>query len=583
MKHLPLSVALFALLVPGARAADRPNVVLVVTDDQGYGDLGAHGNPIVRTPNLDAMAKRSAVLTNFYVSPVCTPTRASLMTGRYNYRTRAIDTYRGRAMMDPGEVTVARLLRDAGYATGIFGKWHLGDTYPLRAMDKGFDEALVHRGGGIGQPSDPPGGEGKYADPVLFRNGKQVAMKGYCTDVYFSEGMKWADSAADKGKPFFLYLATNAPHAPYTDVPPDKLAYYQKQDISPERFPKTDGHAPPAKLNADTLARVYAMIENIDDNVGRLFAWLDRRKLTENTLVIFITDNGPATVGYNAGYRGHKSDVYEGGLRSPFFAHWPKRLKAGTKVDRIAAHIDVLPTLLDACGVAPPKGLKIDGLDLLPLLEGRAGDWPDRALFFQAHRGDEPVPYHNCAVRAQEWKLVRNSGFGREKPADEKPAFELFDMKADPFEKSDVAAKHPEVVARLKKDYDAWFKDVSGTRPDNYAPPRILLGTAHEDPVVLTRQDWRGADWGPKANGHWEVRVTEAGEYDVTLLFKPRDEATTVRLAIGEVKSSQKAEAEAKSVVFRGLRLPKGAARLTATVGEGDKLSGVMFVEVSRR
>jgi arylsulfatase A-like enzyme len=578
MKFSFLAAAL--LLAPlAARAADRPSVVLVVSDDQGYGDLGAHGNPIVRTPNLDAMAKRGAALTNFYVSPVCTPTRASLMTGRYNYRTRAIDTYRGRAMMDPAEVTVAQLLHEAGYATGIFGKWHLGDTYPLRAMDKGFDEALVHRGGGIGQPSDPPGGEGKYTDPVLFRNGKQVATKGYCTDVFFREGMKWADGAVEKGKPFFLYLPTNAPHGPYNDVPADKLAYYKKQDISPGRFPKTDGHPLPARLDANTLARTYAMIENIDDNVGRLFAWLDKRGLTENTLVIFFTDNGPATAGYNAGYRGQKADVYEGGLRTPFFAQWPKRLKAGTKSDRIAAHIDVLPTLLDACGAAPPKGLKIDGLDLLPLLEGRAGDWPDRALFFQAHRGDEPAAYHNCAVRTQEWKLVRNSGFGREKPPAGEPVFELFDMKGDPFEKTDVAAKHPDIVARLKKKYDEWFKDVSGTRPDNYAPPRILLGTPHENPVVLTRQDWRGADWGPKAVGHWEVRVTEAGEYDITLLFKPREEAATASLAIGDVKATGKVEAGAKSVVFRGVKLPKGDARLTATVGE----LGVMFVEVSRR
>jgi arylsulfatase/arylsulfatase A len=578
MKHAFLAAAL--LLAPlAACAADRPNIVLVLTDDQGYGDLGANGNPIVRTPNLDAMAKRSAVLNNFYVSPVCTPTRASLMTGRYNYRTRAIDTYRGRAMMDPAEVTVAQLLHDAGYATGIFGKWHLGDTYPLRPMDKGFDESLVIRGGGIGQPSDPPGGEGKYTDPILFRNGKQVAMKGYCTDVYFTEGMKWADAAIDKKQPFFLYLPSNAPHGPYNDVPADKLAYYKKRDISPGAFPKTDGWPTPASLNADTLARVYSMIENIDDNVGRLFAWLDERGLTENTLVIYFTDNGEATIGYNGGLRGYKSDVYEGGIKSPFFAQWPKRLKAGTKSDRIAAHIDVLPTLLAACGAARPKGLKIDGLDLLPLLEGRAGNWPDRALFFQAHRGDEPVAYHNCAVRTQDWKLVRNSGFGREKPPAGEPVFELFDMKNDPFEKVNVAAKRPEIVARLKKQYDEWFKDVGSTRPDNYAPPRILLGTPHENPVVLTRQDWRGADWGPKAVGHWEVRATEAGEYDVTLIFTPQREAVTAQLVVGEVKATAKVEAGAKSVVFRGVKLPKGDARLSATVGE----AGAMFVEVSRR
>ncbi|HEX5270858.1 MAG TPA: hypothetical protein VFW33_10240, partial [Gemmataceae bacterium] len=225
------------------------------------------------------------------------------------------------------------------------------------------------------------------------------------------------------------------------------------------------------------------------------------------------------------------------------------------------------------------EGLKIDGLDLLPLLEGRAGDWPDRALFFQAHRGDEPVAYHNCAVRTQDWKLVRNSGFGREKPPPGEPVFELFDMRNDPYEQTDVAAKNPQIVAGLRKRYDEWFKDVSSTRPDNYAPPRILLGTPHENPVVLTRQDWRGADWTPKAVGHWEVSVTQPGEYDVTLIFKPQEKAATARLAVGDIKGAAPVEGGAKSVVLRGLKLPKGDARLTATVGE----LGVMFVEVSRR
>ena len=412
-------------------AQSKPNVVLIMTDDQGYGDLGVHGNPIVKTPHIDAMAGRSAVLKNFYVSPVCTPTRASLMTGRYNYRTRAIDTFRGRAMMDSSEVTVAEILRDADYATGIFGKWHLGDTYPLRAMDQGFEESLVIRGGGIGQPSDPPGGEGKYTDPMLFRNGTAVAMPGYCTDIYFTEGMKWAESAAGKGRPFFMYLPTNAPHGPFDDVPREWLEYYKKQTIAPDRFPATPGHAVPKNLNSETLARVYAMISNIDDNVGRLFEWLDRQKLTERTLVIFMTDNGEATAGYNAGLRGHKSDVYEGGVRSPFFAHWPGKLEPGVASDTVAAHIDVLPTILEACGVTLPPGLKLDGRSVWPLLRREPVKMKDRFLFVQSHRGDEPVLYHNFAVRTQRWKLVHNSGFGQERLPDRPIKLELFDMTND--------------------------------------------------------------------------------------------------------------------------------------------------------
>src|SRR5205085_6333036 len=262
-------VALGASLAPAiahGQAAARPNIVLIMTDDEGYGELGVHGNPIIRTPNIDAMAKMSAVLPNFYVSPACTPTRASLMTGRYNYRTRAIDTFRGRAMMDTSETTIAEMLRGAGYATGIFGKWHLGDCYPMRAIDQGFEMALVHRGGGIGQPSDPPGAEDKYTDPMLFRNGEAEQCKGYCTDVYFTEGLKWADKAASGGKPFFLYLPTNCPHGPFGDVPQDKYEFHKQRKITAEQFPKTEGNPVPRNMDSDTQARVQAMIEDIDDN-----------------------------------------------------------------------------------------------------------------------------------------------------------------------------------------------------------------------------------------------------------------------------------------------------------------------------
>jgi arylsulfatase A-like enzyme len=560
----------------------RPNVILIMTDDQGYGDIGVNGNPILKTPALDTMAAQSARIEYFYVCPVCTPTRASLMTGRYNYRTRAIDTYRGRAMMDPGEVTIADILRGAGYATGIFGKWHLGDNYPMRPQDKGFDEVLVHRGGGIAQPGDPPGGEGKYTDPVLFRNGKTAPMKGYCTDVYFTEGMKWAESAGSRGRPFFLYLATNAPHGPYHDVPPDKYEYYKKQVISPDRFPATPGHPIARNLNADNLARVYAMISNIDDNVGRLFAWLDKQKLKDNTLVIFLTDNGEASVGYNAGLRGRKSDVYEGGIRTPFFVCWPGRLQPRKVTDHIAAHIDVLPTILEACGVCLPQGLKIDGRSILSLLKGQSVDWTDRTLFFQSHRGDHPVLYHNCAVRTERWKLVHNSGFGKEQFTGD-PKFELFDMVHDPYETRDVAADHRDIVEDLKHRYEAWFADVSSTRPDNYAPPRICLGTAHEDPTVLTRQDWRGANWSTNDCGHWEVLVTQPGRYDVKLLFKPLGKPGKAQFKLGQTQAERDIAPRDGSAVLEGVELPAGPANLEAWVIDGPKRAGVMFVEVSRR
>ena len=581
-----LLISIAAVLLPlagqAAEASIRPNVILIMTDDQGYGDLGVHGNPIIRTPHIDALAKESATLKYFYVSPVCTPTRACLMTGRYNYRTRAIDTFRGRAMMDPAEVTVAEMLKEAGYATGIFGKWHLGDCYPMRAIDQGFEMALVHRGGGIGQPSDPPGAEGKYTDAVLFRNGVAEPMKGYCTDVYFTEGMKWAATVAAKNQPFFLYLPTNCPHGPFDDVPPEKLAYYQQQSIVAGRFPEVKGGLAIGKMDVDVQARVYAMIENVDDNVGRLVAWLRESKLEQNTLVIWITDNGRATPGYNAGLRGTKSTVYEGGIRSPFFAYWPGRLKAGEASDRIAAHIDLTPTILDYCGVPTPPRHHFDGRSLRPLLDRQEYAWPPRTLFTQSHRGDEPVQYHNFAVRTQKWKLVNASGFGSEKLPPSGPMYELFDMNSDPYETRDVAAAEPKIVAELKKRYEAWFADVSSTRPDNYAPGRAILGSDHEPTTVLTRQDWRGAGWGPLEVGYWDVGVLKPAQFNIKLIFAPADKPRTVHFRLGETATEAAVPANATEVTLDGITLKTGG-KLEAWLEGGEQKTGMRFVEITKQ
>ncbi|MCP4861959.1 MAG: sulfatase-like hydrolase/transferase, partial [Planctomycetes bacterium] len=247
--------------------AAAPNVIVIMTDDQGWGDFGFHGNPVLQTPALDGFAASATRLNTFYVHPVCTPTRSALMTGRYPQRTRAFDTWVGRAMMDPQEVTVAEVLRGSGWATGIFGKWHLGDCYPMRAMDQGFDESLVHLGGGIGQPADPEGGEGKYTDPILFHNGEAQQMDGYCTDIYFDEALAWITEQSQKDKPFFAYIPTNAPHGPFHDVPEQLLKKYQEMDLAPAFAQPQGGHSLPKDFNADRLARIFAMIENVDQNV----------------------------------------------------------------------------------------------------------------------------------------------------------------------------------------------------------------------------------------------------------------------------------------------------------------------------
>ncbi len=563
----------------------RPNVILIITDDQGYGDFGSKGNPIIQTPNLDAMAERSAQMTNYYVSPVCAPTRACLMTGRYNYRTRAIDTYIGRAMMEPEEVTLAEMLKRGGYSTGLFGKWHLGDNAPMRPQDQGFDKVLMHRGGGIGQPSDPPGGEGKYTDPILFHNGEEKAIQGYCTDIYFDFAMQWMEQNVQQGKPFFTYLATNAPHGPYDDVPQELYEMYKSMDLSSDQFPQDNGHPLPDDQNTDRLARIFAMITNVDHNVGRLFDKLEELNQLDNTLVLFMVDNGPNTRRYVAGMMGMKSNVYEGGVRSPLFLHWPGTLKADKRSDRVVAHIDIAPTILDAMGVPAPSDVKMDGRSFWPLLTQESPDWPDRHIVIQAHRGDEPVQYHNFLIRNQEWKLLHDSGFGKEN-FDGEPQFELYNMQSDPLEMNNVASEHPEIVAELKQAYDSWFADVSSTRPDNFVPPRIHIGTPQENPVVLTRQDWRhtkGRPWAPDSNGYWMLHVAKEGTYDVRLRSKNLPDGGTAELELGAQTLKKTFTQNQTELMFENIELQQGDLDLQANLTINGEIRGPWQVDVFKQ
>lgn len=534
---LPKPPALLAALLVGALGAapgtaqqTRPNVVLVMTDDQGYGDFSCAGNPVLETPRLDAFAKQCPKVDRFYVSPVCSPTRACLMTGRYNYRTKVVDTWIGRSMMAPSEVTIAERLKTAGYATGIFGKWHLGDCYPLRPIDQGFDESLVHRGGGLAQPSEPLANERRYTDPILLRNGVEEKTKGYCTDVYFQNAERFIERAVAKQQPFFAYVATNAPHGPFHDVPQAPYEKYKQRDMS--KIQRSEDTRKSKGAKPDVLARTFAMIENVDQNFGRLLDRLDELGVSDNTLVIFLTDNGPVWGRHVAGLRGYKSSVYEGGIRSPLWVRWPGKLRPETRVKPIAAHIDLLPTICEAAGVSPTEDQagdrnKLDGKSLLPLLRGTTANWPERTLFLQTHRGNVPHDEHNFAVITDRWKLLRNSGFGKQKPADGHP-FELYDLQADPGEQRNLATasmRMADTIDVLRMQYAEWFRDVSSTRPDNYAPPRIHVGTEHEKQTVLTRQDWRAGDgvgWGHK--GAWLLHTEEACKLNVTIVFhKPRD------------------------------------------------------------
>lgn len=563
--------------------ADRPNVIIIMSDDQGGGDYGFLGNSVIRTPELDAMRERSGLLSRFYVSPVCAPTRASLMTGRYNYRTRCIDTYVGRAMMDTDEITMAELLRDAGYRTGIYGKWHLGDNYPMRPMDQGFQNSLVHRGGGIGQPSDPIGAEGKYTDPTLIRNGQEVPMKGYCTDIYFDAAMDFISSTAATDQPFFTYIATNAPHGPFHDVPPDLYEEYRNVDFTPILV-KTLG---PKQLQAesDKLARIAAMITNIDENVGRLFHKLDALGLTDNTIVLYLNDNGPNTMRYVGDMRGMKSHVDDGGIRSPLLFHWPARVQPGHQSDALCAHIDVLPTILEACGVDAPTDRALDGRSFLPLLTGDSTNWPTRQIVLQTHRGDEPHQYHHFAIHEDPWKLVHPSGFGRTMFPEE-PQLQLYHLGDDPRQQNEVSAQFPEVFQRLRSGYESWFRDVSSTRPDNYDPPRIVIGTDLEPRSVLTRQDWRhrlGRPWAPDSHGVWLLEAPEAEDYEIEVIVRKDHPAALATIVVGEVTQTLVIPAGQRRDHKAPLSLPAGRMTLDVSLNVDGKMSGPHQVILTRR
>lgn len=528
-----------AAVASSLAAARRPNVILIMSDDQGYGDLSLHGNPHLQTPNIDRIGREGVQFTQFQVCPVCSPTRASLMTGRYNYRTGIVDTFKGRSMMDPREQTAAEIFRAAGYRTGIFGKWHLGDNYPMRAHDQGFTESLVHGGGGLSQPSDPPPGN-HYFDPTLLRNGKFEKTQGYCTDIFFREAVQFIER--HQARPFFLYIPTNAPHTP--------LEIDQKYV---EPFSNSG-------LN-ETTQKVYAMVRNLDENIGRLLDTIKRTGIEPDTILIFMTDNGPQQPRYVAGMRGLKGTVYQGGIRVPFFLRWPAKVTAGSKVDRIAAHIDVLPTLLEACAIRPSKPPAFDGRSLFPLLTGKTAGWPDRVLHAQWHRGDQPELFRSHAARSQRWKLVNG--------------VELYDLESDPAEARDVAKSNPAIVAKMRAETEAWFKDVSATR-GGYAPPRIYLGTEHENPVLLTRQDRRDDPAG------WAVDVRTRARYEITLICSPAPAAGEASCMIGTITKTAPVAAGASRCVLEPFSLPPGPGLLAAVVRAGGAPLEVLYVEVRK-
>jgi arylsulfatase A-like enzyme len=543
--------------MPQSDTLKRPNVVLLLTDDQGYGDLGCHGNPVIKTPQLDKLFAQSVRLTNFHVDPTCSPTRSALMTGRYSSRTGVWHTVMGRSLLRKDEVTMADMFAANGYRTGIFGKWHLGDNYPFRPQERGFHEVLTHGGGGIGNTPDFWGNN--YFNDALRHNGKLEKYTGYCTDVFFTAALEFIEQ--NKDRPFFAYIPTNAPHVPLNVAEKYSQPYLDKGLSVP-------------------LARFYGMIANIDENLARLTGKLKELGLEDNTILIFMTDNGSATGagsgGFNAGIRGFKGSEYDGGHRTPCFLRWPGKLPAGRDVARLTAHIDVLPTLLDLCSLPKPDKVTFDGRSLRPLLEDK-GAWPERTLLVHSQRIDHPEKWRKCAVMTDRWRLINGK--------------ELYDTQADPGQEKDVADGHPRAVADLHAAYEQWYADLS-KRFDEYCP--IVVGTDAENPSRLCCHDWHGeralsgqemVREGVKANGFWAMEVARAGRYEITLRQQPAVaafpiQATTARLRIGDKELAKPVPPGSASVVFE-VDLKTGQTRLQTWFADKDlDLRGAYYVDV---
>ncbi len=497
-----------------AQGKSQPNVIIIITDDQGYGDFGITGNPHVKTPVIDRFATESIRFNNFYVSPVCAPTRSSLMTGRYSLRTGVRDTYNGGAIMASNEVTIAELLKRANYKTGIFGKWHLGDNYPSRPSDQGFDESLIHLSGGMGQVGDITTyfkGDSSYFDPVLWHNNKGEAYQGYCSDIFTDQAINFISKNSES--PFFCYLSFNAPHTPLQV--PEKY-YSQYKDIDPASGFKDDKR-PFSKMtekDKEDARKVYAMVTNIDDNIGKLLKKLDELKIAENTLIIFMTDNGPQQTRYVAGMRGLKGNVYQGGVRVPFYVRYPSSFGKNKDIETMAAHLDILPTVAELCHVDLPNDRIIDGKSLIPLIKGKQVDWANRSLFTYWTRR-YPELYSKLSVHIGNYKLVGNTDYNA-KIED----FELYDLENDSYEQKNIVLERKDLASSLKQELDRTYNDLISSENLINQPP-IIVGSKFENPIILNRND-AGGDPGiwdqEEINGNWKLKI-QKGNYNIKFKF----------------------------------------------------------------
>ena len=547
--------------------SSRPNVIIVMTDDQGYGDLGCHGNPVAQTPHLDRLRRESVRLTDFHAAPMCTPTRGQLLTGLDAARNGAVNVSSGRTLLRADLPTLADLFRASGYATGMFGKWHLGDNYPYRPQDRGFDESLWFPSSHIS--SLPDYWENDYFDDVYCRNGARQRHEGYCTTVFFREAMAWMKARAEAGEPFFAYLPTNAPHAPLYVPREDREAieavFAEREHLLPELSPS----------HRSSIIRFLAMIRNVDMHVGKLRDFLRAQGIERDTFVVFMTDNG-STFGplyFNAGMRGAKCSLWEGGHRVPCFLHWPDgRLGEPRDIGGLTQVQDILPTLMDLCGLERPDGPPLDGISLAPVLRGGAPVPPDRILPVNYSRmpdTDYPTPdslsimrREGAAVLWKRWRLLEGTA--------------LYDLDSDPAQERNVMDQHPDVARRMQEALDAWWQAVE---PVANQVQRITIGSDQENPAMLSACEWqdvfvdqqRQVRIGERKNSYWHLNVERAGTYTFALHRWPRESG----LALTEACP---AAALTDGSLEAGVALPIARARLmierrrhTVAVEPGDQ------------
>jgi arylsulfatase A-like enzyme len=523
-------------------AASRPNVIIVLTDDQGYGDLSCHGNPVLKTPNLDRLHSESIRFTDFHVAPMCTPTRGQLMTGVDALRNGAMNVSSGRTLLRREFPTMPEIFAANKYRTAIFGKWHLGDNYPYRPQDRGFEESIWFPSSHT--PSAPDYWNNDYFDDVYWHNGERKSFKGYCTDVFFNEAMRWMRERAQRKEPFFCYLPTNTPHWP---------------PFVPEKYRE------PYRDQSRDIASFFGMIANIDENMGRLEAFLRETELRDNTIVIFMTDNGTANGEsvFNAGMRGKKIGLHDGGHRVPFFVRWPAgKLRPSGNVDVMVQAQDVPPTLIDLCGLKKTKSAKFDGISLGDLLRGKTENLPDRMLVTQFSRMMRSEPQKaDAAVLWNKWRFVSDT--------------ELYDISQDPAQERNVFEQFPDVVAQMRQHYAKWWEGVE-PRVNEFSP--IHVGSRHENPVMLTPCDWRDVFLDQqaqirrvKANGTWTLFVEKTGDYSVALRRWPREADLPITAGAPEYNATNGKYKPGEAFLITAARLAVGAFDATKPVSATDK------------